>query len=148
MAETEQPVALQNAAPPDVKQLELFREFLKLQADEISLKRQRFEIDLQEQKNTHEISKLSIDAQLRDRQAERIYKSKTSTKTFIFIVVMVVLFLCFSGYALFIGKEGIVKQMGETVVLVVGGVASGYAYCLKKTVGKSQTTPAADDEEK
>jgi len=91
---------------------------------------------LEEQKNTHEISKLSIDAQLRDRQAERVYKSKTSTKTFIFIVVMVILFLCFSGYALFIGKEGIVKQMGETIVLVVGGVASGYAYCLKKTIGK------------
>ncbi len=138
---------VQGAALLDQNQLELFKEFLKLQADEISLKRQQFEIDLQQHKDSHEIAKLSIDAQLRDRQSERVFKSKYSTKTYIFVGALVILFLCFGGYALYLGKEGVVKQIVETVVIAIGGVASGYAYCLKKTVGKNAKLPTDENED-
>jgi hypothetical protein len=135
------------SAPFDVNQLELFKEFLKLQGDEISLKKQRFEIDRQEQSNSHEIAKLSIDAQIRDRQAQRVYKSKSATKTYFFIATIIVLFLAFAVFALYEGKESVVKEIVNTVVIAVGGVAGGYAFCLRKMIGKNPQINSIEDDE-
>ena len=118
-----------------------------MQGDEISLKKQRFEIDRQEQSNSHEIAKLSIDAQIRDRQAQRVYKSKSATKTYFFIATIIVLFLAFAVFALYEGKESVVKEIVNTVVIAVGGVAGGYAFCLRKMIGKNPQINSIEDDE-
>src|SRR5881397_151155 len=110
----------------DPNQIELFKEFLKVQAEEIELKRQGFEIEIQSNKDSHEYAKLALQAQVRDREAERLHRYSHGTRTYWFIGGVIILLLLFAGFALYIDKEAVVKQLGEMIVVVLGAASGGY----------------------
>ena len=134
-------MAAQKLPTIDPNQLELFREFLKLQSDEIGLKKQQFELSSQEQRDGHEYAKLALNAQATDRNGVREHQGKQSNKAYLFIGFLVLIFLVFCGFCIHSGKEDIVKEMGQTLVMIVGSGAGGYAICL----GRMKKSEKQDD---
>ena len=139
-------MAAQKLPVIDPNQLELFREFLKLQSDEIGLKKQQFELSSQEQRDGHEYAKLALTAQAADRSGVREHHGKQSNKAYLFIGFLVFVFLIFCGFCIHSGKEDFVKEIGQTLVMIVGSGAGGYAICLgrMKKAEKQDEDGAAD----
>jgi hypothetical protein len=128
----------------DPAQMELFKEFMKLQSEELGLKRQEFDLSLQQQKDAHEMSKLSLGTQERDRLDSRKHHSRGCSKAYMFIGLLALLFLVFIGFCIHEGKEALVRELGQTVVMVVGGGAGGYVLCVSRM---SKQSSKQDDSE-
>src|SRR6266849_7183844 len=95
----------------DQRQLELFKEWVSVQKEEIGLKtkelalrEKQLGVEESQVKLGHEYALKSLEAQSRDRDAQRVFRRKAMVWSLWFGVLLVVLLAAFSSYALSLGK--------------------------------------------
>jgi hypothetical protein len=102
----------------DDRQLELFKEWVAVQKDEIGLKAK--ELALREKqlaseesqvKLGHEYALKALEAQSRDRDAERVLRRQIMLCSWWLGVLLVILLAGFSSYALSLGKIEMVRDI-------------------------------------
>jgi hypothetical protein len=136
----------------DERQLELFKQFVSVQQNQIDLKAK--EIALREKELTvedgnfqrsHEYAIKALDAQSRDRDAKRVLSKTVIKWSFLFGGALVVLFAIFSGFALYLGKIEMVKDI-VLQVFGTGGIGAAMFFAARSFY-KNQTKPENDTEE-
>jgi hypothetical protein len=95
----------------DERQLELFKEWVSVQKDEIGLKRKQLDVEESQVKLGHEYALKALEAQSRDRDSQRLLRRKVMAWSLWFGVFLVVLLAAFSSYALSLGKIEMVRDM-------------------------------------
>jgi hypothetical protein len=95
----------------DERQLELFKEWVSVQKDEIGLKRKQLDVEESQVKLGHEYALKALEAQSRDRDSQRLFRRKVMAWSLWFGVFLVVLLAAFSSYALSLGKIEMVRDM-------------------------------------
>jgi len=102
----------------DDRQLELFKQFVSVQKDQIDLKAK--EIALNEKQlafeesalqRNHEYALKALEAQTQDREADRLIKKRVITWSFSSLALVLILLAAFCLYALSQGKLEMVKDI-------------------------------------
>jgi cation transport ATPase len=133
----------------DDRQLELFKQFVSVQKDQIDLKTK--EIALNEKQlafeesslqRNHEYALKALEAQTEDREAERQVKKRVITWSFSSLALVLILLAAFCFYALSQGKLEMVKDI-MMQIFGTGGLGAA-AFFVARSVYK---TPKAQEEE-
>jgi hypothetical protein len=102
----------------DERQLELFKQFVSVQKDELDLKAKELvlrekELVVEEgslQRN-HDYALKALEAQTKDRDADRGFRQKAIFWSFMFGGFLTVLLAAFCSYALYLGKIDMVRDI-------------------------------------
>jgi hypothetical protein len=112
----------QQPTPPDP---ELLERFLSLQEAELATRTTELEIRRLEVQQAHEFSKGGLEAQLTDRQNDRIAKQTSDNYKYIFCGILALIIVGFLVFALWKDKDAIAKEIVQGVVLVGAGYLGG-----------------------
>jgi hypothetical protein len=137
MAEESKPLDPIPVPVVDPNQLELFKELISVQKEELGLRRQEHELSIQAQKDGHDYAKISLDAQVKDREGGRRHRQKVFVYTLCFIGFIVLVLLIFSAFAISAGKEAFVLEIAKLILAFVmgamGGGGAGFVYGRRKS---------------
>lgn len=106
---------------PDVMQ-----RLLDQQGRELEIRAEQLAIDAQREANQATIAKISIDANLKDRQDHRSYLERRTKNLFIGSTVLFSILCAFCGYVIYIGRGEIVYKIAEIISIFFAGFAGGY----------------------
>lgn len=137
----------------DERQLELFKQFVSIQKDqidlrgkEIALREKELAVDERSLERNHDYALKSLDAQSKDRDAERTLRKKVISLYFIFGALVVVLLTGFCLYALSLGKIDMVRDL-MLQIFGTGGIAAAMFFAAKSMYkGRSRPEDESDIE--
>jgi hypothetical protein len=102
----------------DENQLELFKQFVTVQKDqidlkgkEIALREKELAVDERNFERSHDYALKALDAQSKDRESDRLLREKIIHWSFILGAFFILLLVAFCSYALSLGKIDMVKEM-------------------------------------
>lgn len=125
----EHPVVKQEADVSDQPGMapELFREFLDNQSRELEIRSR--ELELQKQKDDHgfDFGKRALDAQVVDRREQRVFQLKSRRSSYIFAVIVGLIFLALLITALILNKDQVALEIIKAIIFITTGGAGGYA---------------------
>ena len=134
----------------DERQLELFKQFVAIQKDEIDLKSKELvlrekELAVEEKslERNHDYALKALEAQSKDRDAQRILRQKAISWSFFFGGFLISLLAAFSTYALSLGKIEMVKDI-MLQIFGTGGLAAGVFFAARSLY---KTPNRSDDDE-
>jgi len=106
-------------SPSTIENLfDIQKQELKFRTDELSLHRKREE-------NQKEIAEKAIAANLEDRERERSYLLKNNKYVFVWLTILFIILLSFSGYIFYLGKEENLIELAKYVLTFSVGVVGG-----------------------
>lgn len=115
----------QNPQPLDPT---LINRFLTVQEKELVIRTEELALKKQADNNTFEYSKAALDANVKDREAEREHAKTTIKYWYIFASVITIVFFIFLGCALYLNKEQIALEIIKAIIFLASGGIGGYAY--------------------
>jgi hypothetical protein len=134
----------------DERQLELFKQFVAIQKEELDLRGKQLgvrekEIAVEDSnlQREHEYALKALDAQSRDREADRQFRRKAILWSFRFGVLLVILLGLFCAYALYLGKLDMVKDI-TLQIFGTGGIGAAMFFAAR-SIYKGQKRPNDDD---
>lgn len=128
----------------DERQLELFKQFIAIQKEEIDLKGKQLVVREKEIGTEHEYALKALDAQVRDLEADRQFRRKAIAWSFQFGVLLVLLLAIFCGYALWLNKLELVKDI-MLQIFGTGGLA-GLAFFAARSFYKGRKSPGDESD--
>lgn len=117
---------------------DLIDKFLDIQQADLQLRTKQLAIDAQHEENNRIVAEKSIEANVQDRTDERSHVERRTRILFIGFTIILVLILCFCGFALYIGKGEIVYKIAEVVGLFSAGFAGGYGTKAARSAHREQ----------
>jgi hypothetical protein len=126
----------QNPPPPDPA---LINRWLTVQERELMLRTEELALRKQADNNAFEYSKAALDANVKDREAERGHAKITIKYGYIFASVIIIGLFIFLGVALFLNKEQIAMEIVKAIIYLAVGGMSGYAYARGTNTNKQQS---------
>jgi len=105
----------------------LLKEFLDNQRKELELKGKQFELEKQKDDHAFEWTKNSLDAQIVDRDKERVFHLQGRRILYIFTTVLSALFIGLLIVALIMNKDQVAMEIIKAVIFISSGGAGGYA---------------------
>ena len=114
----------------DERQLELFKEFIAVQREELDLRTKQLGLREKEIGTEHEYALKALDAQSRDRESDREFRRKAVLWSFRFGGVLVLLLAAFCAYALWLNKLEMVKDI-LLQIFGTGGLATGVFFAAR-----------------
>lgn len=114
-------------------------QLVKNQAFELELRAR--ELDLQQQQDRHsfEFSRASLDAQIIDRQDERVFQRKQRRDAYILAAIISFALCGVVAFAMWANKDQIALEIIKSVVLLLSGGAGGYAIGRHRAAKSSPT---------
>lgn len=106
--------------------------FLDLQHKEVELRKNELEFRKNSENNSYQVAIKNLDAVKEDRQSERVFQDKQSTKRYIFSGVMIFIFMALLAYAMYLGKEKMAYEILKTIAFLIAGGIGGYSWKLTK----------------
>lgn len=107
--------------------IEIAEQFIKLQYEEIAIKKAEIELKKQQDQNNYEFSKESLKYQAEDLKDLRSYLTRKDKKGFWIFVMILLLFFSVIFVALFLNKDQLIGEILKTIAWIFGGGATGYA---------------------
>lgn len=120
MANNNQPTP-RNSQVPQLTE-ETLRELLSVQKQELALRVKEVERDNAEINLNKSVAQQSIEAQERDRKHDREELTKRQKTHQNYTLLILLLILVFSGYAMHIGQTAIVLDILKIIIAFVGGM--------------------------
>ncbi|MFH0938513.1 MAG: hypothetical protein V1899_04425 [Planctomycetota bacterium] len=105
----------------------LFKEFLDNQTKELELRNRQLELEKQKDNHTFDWAKNSLDAQVIDREKDRIFRLISRRNSFVFVTIITALFIGLLVFALMMNKDQIALEIIKAVIFIITGGAGGYA---------------------
>src|SRR5215211_5981870 len=104
---------------------ELLERFLSLQEAELATRTAELEIRRLEVQQAHEFSKGGLEAQVTDRQNERIAKQKSDNFRFCFLGFIALVITLFLVFALWTNKDAVAIEIVKGLSFAVAGYLGG-----------------------
>jgi CRISPR/Cas system CSM-associated protein Csm4 (group 5 of RAMP superfamily) len=106
---------------------ELFEKFLSQQGQEIVFRKEKLELEKQQDKHSYEFAQKSLSAQVDDREKERIASRTGRRDRMAFAGLVLLLFFGFLFYTLYLGKDDFAKEVLKALAFLSAGALGGYA---------------------
>jgi hypothetical protein len=108
------------------------REFLEIAKRDIEIRQQEIDLQRQEKANSHEYSKLALDAQVTDRQDDRKDKRSARLEKMGFALAGSILLAALLVTSMYMGHEQIALEGMKGLGLVLIAGYGGYQYAARK----------------
>jgi hypothetical protein len=123
--------------PKEIIQADLMRDFLQNQAKDLELKAQELEFKKQQDSNSFEFGKLSLEAQARDRGHEREFAHKKTAYTYWLVGAVCfgigAVIIC----AMYFGDKDVAMEIIKAIFYALTGGVGGYG--IAKSTNKNQS---------
>lgn len=123
---------------------QLYLEFFETAREEIALRRQQAELQKLAQTDGHEFAKLALEAQRVDRQEQRQYFERKTSRSQIFIGCIFVVICAFLLALVAMNQPALVSELVKAAVFLLSGGAGGYAYGTQKANKRGQKNQQTD----
>ena len=114
--------------PPRPPSEETIAKLLEVQSRELSVRTKDIELRQNELAHAAKWAEKTIDAQVQDRQAERVFQHKQTVARYLGAGVIALAILAFSGWALYLNKDAIVMEALKLIGSAAIGFGGGYFY--------------------
>lgn len=109
----------------------LLERFINVQEQEVVLRGQELDLRKQNDANAHEYAKAALEANVKDREAERSCMKDTMKYRYIFAGLIIFFLIILFCLALFLNKDAIVMEIIKAIMFFGTGGIGGYAYAKK-----------------
>lgn len=106
----------------------LLERLINVQEQELILRGQEIDLRKQNDSNTHEYAKAALEANVKDREAERSHMQNTMKHRYVFAAIIIILLTALFCFALHLGKDNIVMEIIKAIMFFGTGGLGGYAY--------------------
>lgn len=124
---TEKPASSANRHPSPA----LLERFINVQEQELVLRGQEIDLRKQNEANSHEYAKAALEANVKDRDAERSCMKDTMKYQYLFAGLVIMFLIILFCIALFLNKDAIVMEIIKAIMFFGAGGVGGYAYAKK-----------------
>lgn len=114
----------------------LLEKFIDIQEKELVMRGQEIELRKQSDSNAHAYAKAALEANIKDREAERSHVASITNHRFIFLAIIIILLICSFCFALYINKDQIVMEIIKAIMFFGTGGLGGYAWGKKYRQGE------------
>lgn len=121
----------ENKSPNQQLSPALVERLLNIQEQEVVLRGQELNLRKQNDANAHEYAKAALEANVKDREAERSCMKDTMKYRYIFAGLIIFLLIILFCIALFLNKDAIVMEIIKAIMFFGAGGIGGYAYAQK-----------------
>jgi len=128
---------LPKSQPYDPNQLDLFRDFIAVQKEEIDLRRDQLQQRAEELKLHHELSLQALHTQSNDRKDDRKYRQTKWIGGLIFSLLVIGFLLAFACFAIVYEAKELVLEMTKILLGFAAGGLGGYAIGYQRAKSKS-----------
>jgi uncharacterized membrane protein YcjF (UPF0283 family) len=115
----------------------LLEKFINVQEQELIIRGQEIDLRKQSDGNAHEYAKAALEANVKDREAERTHIANITKSRYIFAGIIIFFLIILFCFALFLNKDQIVMEIIKAIILFGSGGISGYAF--GKRIPKDQS---------
>jgi cation transport ATPase len=122
------PAKVQNGGKLPALSDDTVRQLIAQQAQEATLRSQELQIRKAELDHQSKHALEILAAQERDREKERMHQRTVDRNKMIFLGTVLAAIVAFSCFGLYLNKDGIVRDILQTVLGVVLGSVGGYGY--------------------
>ncbi len=122
---------------PDV---DVIRSFLENQSKELELKGREADFKQQQDRNSFQFARETLQAQKEDREKERVAESARLKLLLIFWGAIAVVLCGFFGYALYLGKEQFLTEVLKIILYGGTGSLGGYSWGRYRKQGVRSST--------
>lgn len=111
---------------------DIVERFVENQSRDIELRAEQqsneYELRRLELESSHDYAQEALQAQERDRENERIHSRKQLTNKLIASGVFGLIFICFLGYSVYLGREELAQELVKLAAVFFGGGGVGYYF--------------------
>jgi len=105
---------------------ELVKVFFEQQAKEIELNEKRVHLQMMELDANSKHADKALSLQAEDRKDQRAHEKVQNKQSIIFLCFIAIIFLVGGCYALYLGKDGLIKDIVQIAAVVIGTAIGGY----------------------
>jgi hypothetical protein len=109
----------------------LLERFINVQEQELVIRGQEIDLRKQNDHNAHDYAKAALEANVKDREAERNHVANTTKFCYIFAGIVIFFLMVLFCFALYLNKDVIVMEIIKAIMFFGTGGIGGYALAKK-----------------